>query len=128
LESRFASRLPVAAVVRAEIFLRADGARTGRGPEWVPAFPADNLWNQSVSNASVDPNSDAIINFIGASLTMHPDFGAGLYQGSTIGIPYVVVSGSPFVKVRFTAYGDESDPGPMPIPKTAPIEGYPKSR
>ncbi len=56
---------------------------------------------------------------------MHPDFGAGLYQGSTIGIPYVVVSGSPFVKVRFTAYGNESDPGPMPIPKTAPIEGYP---
>ena len=56
---------------------------------------------------------------------MHPDFGAGLYQGSTIGIPYVVVSGNKFVKVAFTAYGDESDPGPMPIPKTAPIEGYP---
>ena len=88
-------------------------------------FPADNLWNQSISSASVDPNSDAMINFIGGSTTVHPDFGAGLYQGSTIGIPYLVVSGSPFVKVRFNAYGDESDPGPMPIPKTAPIEGYP---
>jgi hypothetical protein len=27
--------------------------------------------------------------------------------------------------VVFTAYGDESDPGPMPIPVTAEIEGYP---
>jgi hypothetical protein len=30
------------------------------------------------------------------------------------------------VKVNFTAYGSESDPGPMPIPSNAPIEGYPK--
>jgi len=56
---------------------------------------------------------------------MHPDFGAGLYGGSTIGIPYIVVTGSPFVNINFTAYGDESDPGPMPIPSNAPIEGYP---
>lgn len=88
-------------------------------------FPADNLWNQNIVNASVDPNSNAIINFIGASTPLHPDFGAGLYQGSTMGIPYVIVSGSPFVNIHFTAYGSESDPGPMPIPHNAPIEGYP---
>ena len=88
-------------------------------------FPTDNAWNQSIANASVDPNSDAIINFIGATTPLHPDFGAGLYQGSTMGIPYLAVSGSPLVKVSFTAYGDESDHGPMPIPKNAPIEGYP---
>ncbi len=29
------------------------------------------------------------------------------------------------IPVNFTAYGDESDAGPMPIPLTAPIEGYP---
>jgi len=29
------------------------------------------------------------------------------------------------VPVNFTAYGDESDPGPMPVPANAPIEGYP---
>ena len=89
-------------------------------------FPADNAWNQDISSAPVDPNSSAIINFIGASTPLHPDFGAGLYSGQTIGIPYIVVSGSPFVKVRYTAYGSESDPGPMPVPKNAPIEGYPK--
>jgi len=89
-------------------------------------FPADNAWNQDISSAPVDPNSSAIINFIGASAPLHPDFGAGLYGGQTIGIPYIVVSGSPFVNVKYTAYGNESDPGPMPVPKNAPIEGYPK--
>jgi hypothetical protein len=103
------------------------GMSLGRGASlngFIP-FPADNAWNQDISNASVDPNSDALINFIGASTPMHPDFGAGLYAGSTIGIPYVVVSGSPFVNIHFTAYGSESDPGPMPVPHNAPIEGYP---
>ncbi len=88
-------------------------------------FPADSLWNQDISSAPVDPNSDNYINFIGSTVPLHPDFGAGLYAGQTIGIPYVVVSGSPFVNINYTAYGDESDPGPMPVPKNAPIEGYP---
>jgi hypothetical protein len=99
----------------------------GRGASlngFIP-FPSDNAWNQNIFNAAVDPNSDAIINFIGASTPVHPDFGAGLYQGSTIGIPYVVVSESRFVNIHFTAYGSESDPGPMPVPHNAPIEGYP---
>ena len=88
-------------------------------------FPADNAWNQDVSTAPVDPNSANYINFIGTTTPLHPDFGAGLYANQTIGIPYIVVSGSPFVNIKFTAYGDESDPGPMPVPKNAPIEGYP---
>jgi hypothetical protein len=89
-------------------------------------LPSDNAWNQDISSAPVDPNSDNYINFIGASTPLHPDFGAGLYAGQTIGIPYIVVSGSPFVTINYTAYGDESDPGPMPVPANAPIEGYPK--
>jgi hypothetical protein len=89
-------------------------------------FPADNAWNQDVSNAAVDPNSDAITNFIGPSIGLHPDFGSGLYAGSSMGIPYSVVNSSQSpVNINFTAYGDESDPGPMPIPATAQIEGFP---
>jgi hypothetical protein len=89
-------------------------------------FPADNSWNQDISGAEVDPNSAKYINFIGSSTPLHPDFGAGLYAGSTMGIPYLVVSGGgTFEKINYTAYGSESDPGPMPIPKNAPIEGYP---
>ncbi|MGC1581485.1 MAG: IPT/TIG domain-containing protein [Candidatus Acidiferrales bacterium] len=89
-------------------------------------FPADNAWNTNISGAQVDANSNAIINFIGPSIVLHPDFGSGEYNGSSIGIPYVVVgSGQAFVPIDFTAYGDESDPGPMPVPSDAPIEGYP---
>ncbi len=88
-------------------------------------FPADNLWNQDISTAAVDPNSANYISFIGSTTPLHPDFGAGLYAGQSIGIPYVTVSGSPFVNVTYTEYGSESDPGPMPIPSNAPIEGYP---
>jgi hypothetical protein len=103
------------------------GMSLGRGAGlngFIP-FPADNAWNQDISAAPVDPNSDNYINFIGASTPLHPDFGAGLYGGQTIGIPYIVVSAPPFVPIFYTAYGSESDPGPMPVHTNAPIEGYP---
>lgn len=89
-------------------------------------FPADSPWNTDISSAPGDPNSTAIINFIGSGIGVHPDFGAGQFSGSTIGIPYLVVGAQqPPVTINFTAYGSESDPGPMPAPVTAPIEGYP---
>jgi len=89
-------------------------------------FPSGNLWNQDISSAPVDANSSAIINFIGSGIGLHPDFGSGLYNGSSIGIPYLVVGSQQGpVPIVFTAYGDESDPGPMPIPVSALIEGYP---
>jgi hypothetical protein len=89
-------------------------------------FGSDNLWNQDISGSPVDANSGAIINFIGSGTGMHADFGSGLYQGSIIGIPYSVVSETQApVNVSFTAYGSESDPGPMPIPGNAQIEGGP---
>ena len=89
-------------------------------------FPANNAWNQDISSAAVDPNSASYINFIGTTVPIHPDFGSGEYQGSFIGIPYSVVDSSQQpVTITFNAYGDESDPGPMPIPANANIEGYP---
>jgi hypothetical protein len=101
---------------------------TGQGASlngYVP-FTSQNLWNKDISASPVDPNSASIINFIGASDAVHPDFGSGEYAGSSIGIPYTVVGSSQaFVNITFNAYGDESDPGPMPIPATTPIEGYP---
>jgi hypothetical protein len=89
-------------------------------------FPANNAWNQDISASPVDPNSDSYINFIGTTAPLHPDFGSGQYQGSHIGIPYAVVDASQSpVNILFNAYGDESDPGPMPIPANANVEGYP---
>lgn len=90
-------------------------------------FPSDNAWNEDISNSPVDSNSDNLIASIGLNTNLHPDFGT-VWNGAPNGIPYVVVSGSqPKVPLNWTAYGDESDPGPYPIPPDAPIEGGPNS-
>lgn len=112
--------------------LAQDGTCSGMdlGPEanlngYIP-FPPDNAWNTDVSTMPVDPNSANIISFIGPTATLHPDFGAGLYAGSTIGIPYQVVDSTQAkIPVKIVAYKSESDPGPMPISPTALVEGYP---
>jgi S-layer homology domain len=91
-------------------------------------FPANNIWNKNIASLPKHPNSDAYMRSIGLSANVHADFGSGLWDGGPIGIPYVFVNGSqPFVQVHWTAYGDESDPGPYPVPTSAPIEGGPQS-
>ena len=91
-------------------------------------FPNTSLWNTAISTAPVDPNSANIINFIGSTVTLHPDFGSGTFQRQSIGIPYQVVdtTSQAMVNVSLGLYASESDPGPMPIPSSALIEGYPK--
>lgn len=89
-------------------------------------FPSNSLWNTDISTASVDPNSANIINFIGSTVTLHPDFGSGTFHNHSIGIPYQVVAGTQTkVNVALGTFASESDPGPMPIPSNALIEGYP---
>ncbi len=62
-------------------------------------LPADNIWNTRVDTAPLDPSSATYVATIGASATMHADFGSGLWNGGPIGIPYVVVnSGQPGVE------------------------------
>jgi hypothetical protein len=88
-----------------------------------PVFPPDNPWNQDISSSAVDPNSDNLIASIGLNKPLHPDFGT-TYNGQPSGIPYIVVDGKQAkVPITFKAYGDESDPGPYPVPSDAPIEG-----
>ncbi len=90
-------------------------------------FPADNPWNTDISQYAVDPNSDALIRSIGLTTALHPDFGT-VYNGAPNGIPYTVVPGTQArVPVTFTEFGDQSDPGPYPIPPGAPIEGGPNA-
>ncbi len=111
--------------------LAQDGDMVQLGPNASLAgrrlLPDDNPWNQDISKESVDPNSDRLIASIGLNKPLHPDFGT-VYQGAPNGIPYIVVPGNqPKVPVEFR-YGDESDPGPYPIPPDAPIEGGPKNK
>jgi hypothetical protein len=86
-------------------------------------FPADNPWNRDISTLPVDTNSAnylAAIAGLGGNQKLHADFGGG----GAYGIPYVTVPGTqPLVRVDFGLYGDESDPGPYPIPLAAPVEG-----
>ncbi len=87
-----------------------------------PSLPDQAVWNQDISRAPVAPNSGAIIAYIDShgGDHLHPDFGSP----RSYGFPYAVVgAGQPWLPVRYTAYGGESDPGPFPIPKTAPVEG-----
>lgn len=86
-------------------------------------FPKNNIWNTPIDNLPVDNNSSAYVQSIGPNTGLHPDFGAGMWNGAPLGIPYCLVPGNqPKVNVTFD-YPDESDPGPYPVPQNAPIEG-----
>jgi hypothetical protein len=85
-----------------------------------PIFPASNPFNQEIAHAPVDPNSAAYIASIGLTGHLHPDFGTN----PSYGIPYTVVGpNQPKVPIKFTEYGEESNPGPYPVPANAPVEG-----
>jgi hypothetical protein len=92
-------------------------------------FPADNAWNKDISLLPVDPTSSQILAAY-STAGIKADFGSGLWDGAPIGIPFTVVCGNqPKVPIVFRSnaydgnYGDESDPGPYPIPLNAAIEG-----
>jgi hypothetical protein len=85
-------------------------------------LPSDNPWNTDISKRPVSARSAAYIAEINGSggTMLHPDFGSN----RAYGIPYLVVKQhTARQRIAYTAYGDESDPGPFPIPPTAPIEG-----
>jgi hypothetical protein len=83
-----------------------------------PVFPRSNAWNRDVSRDPVDPRSAQYIAAIGPG-NLHPDFAARRF-----GIPFTTVPATQRrVPIRFTAFGDESDPGPYPVPRTARVEG-----
>ncbi len=95
-------------------------------------FPADNWWNVDISDAPVDPQSDAIIDWISgrtaqnptATRRLHPDFGPPPY-----GIPYVGVGETQApVPVDFSPYGGESDHGAPGRPFGYPIPDLARTR
>ncbi len=91
-----------------------------------PSLPNEAAWNQDISRAPVAPGSAATIAYIGAhgGIALHPDFGSP----RAYGFPYSVVGNRQRdLPIHYTAYGDESDPGPFPIPPAAPVEGGSRS-
>ncbi len=87
-----------------------------------PSLATEAAWNQDISKAPRDPRSAAYIRYIDShgGTFLHPDFGSP----RAYGFPYSVVgAGERKLPVHYTAYGDESDPGPFPVPAGAPVEG-----
>jgi hypothetical protein len=84
-----------------------------------PLFPADNPWRKDISHATLARYSTAWVRSVGTAVHLHPDFGSD----PSYGIPYQTVpADQPKVPIVFTAYGDESDQGPYPVPLTAKVE------
>jgi hypothetical protein len=90
------------------------------------SLPHQDAWNQDISRAPIAASSARVISRInrnGGDM-LHPDFGSP----RPYGFPYAVVAaGHEELPIRYTAYGDESDRGPFPIPLDAPVEGGPRS-
>jgi hypothetical protein len=83
-------------------------------------LPAENVLNEDVSHVPASPYSARYIASIGAGVHLHPDFGTD----PAYGIPYTIVGAAqPKVPITFSEYGEESDPGPYPVPPNAPVEG-----
>jgi hypothetical protein len=110
----------------------APGLVTGTGPWYehppaganvCPVFPADNWWNQDISNAPVDPMSDTYLESIGSTKWIGAGFGVDLH-----GFPVGYIDDSvPKVPVEFT-YVQISDPGPYPMPANPPIQPFAHDR
>ena len=88
------------------------------------AFSTDSEWNMRVDFTPLDRHSGKIIKAISPGVGLHADFGSGKWEGNDIGIPYLVVGEDEELTDFFcNLWPDESDEGPFPIPKDAPIEG-----
>ena len=79
-------------------------------------FPPDNPWNEDISKRPVDRNSKNLITSVGAEKSLAYNLDMGFI---------LVPPNQKKVAVSVTAYPDESDPGPFPVPDNAPIEGWP---
>ncbi len=79
-------------------------------------FPPDNPWNIPVDEWPLHPNSKGMIAAIGGNkpLRYNPDMSFVL-----------VPPDQKMVDVKLSAYSEESDKGPYPVPENATIEGWP---
>ena len=120
----------IGALAAVAIMASVGDAATGAPPTigGCPVFPATSPWNERVDQLPVVKDSATLVRSIGLDSPVHADFGSGLWDGSRIGIPYVVVSGAKTPRSRPSFdYADESDKGPYPIPANVPIEGQPNA-
>jgi hypothetical protein len=79
-------------------------------------FPADNAWNEDISQRPVHPNSKNIIASAGAEKPLL----------CNLDMSFIIIpSDQKKVPVKVVQYPGESDLGPYPLPDNAPIEDWP---
>jgi protocatechuate 3,4-dioxygenase beta subunit len=90
-------------------------------------FPLNYPWNQNIANAPLAANSAAIINQIGTSIHLTPNWYADDPTSSSplYGMPFNIVHGNTTAKISVIIdnYPGESDLVPVPIPQNAVLEG-----
>jgi len=86
-------------------------------------FPKNNIWNTVISDAPIHKNSQKWLSSIKNKSNLHPDFGAGEYKGSPVGIPINYSNKDTKKHKVLFRNQQESDTGFYPIPKFVNIEG-----
>jgi hypothetical protein len=110
---RGAARSGIARIVHPVMFNTPDADRI---LSTLQVFPADNPWNQDISNRPLLPNSNAMIATVGLDKPL----------AYNLDMAFILVPpNQKRVAVKITAYPGESDPGPYPVPDDAPIENWP---
>jgi hypothetical protein len=89
-----------------------------------PMFPADNVWNTSIRQLPVSPDSARWLAAMDAASTnLHPDYGPSGDPKRPYGIPWSIVPAhTVFTRLTFQ-YASESNKGPYPLTAATPIEG-----
>ncbi len=84
--------------------------------EQLEVFPADNPWNEDISQRPPHPDSAAIVAGIGGDKKF----------AYNLDMAFILVPpDQPKVPFKILEYPEESDPGPYPLPDNAPIENWP---
>jgi len=93
--ARMFSRLALFVAFLLVVFpVLAQPVQGGAVPVSLPLFPQNNWWNIDISNAPIDPNSEAYKTYIGLTRGLHPDFGGDAAEPTYIyGFPFLVVDG-----------------------------------
>lgn len=85
-------------------------------------FPSDNAFNRRVDSLAVRSQSSAVITKTSSLGANHMQF--DVFSNPAYGMyPISVPASQPLVPISYDQYGSQSDPGPFPIPLTAPQEG-----
>ncbi|HEY7426382.1 MAG TPA: hypothetical protein VH682_19270 [Gemmataceae bacterium] len=87
-------------------------------------FPANNSWNEDISQRPLHPHSKDLIASVGANkkLAYNLDMGFIIVPPDQKKVPVKIAAN------QGEAYGGESDKGPFPVPDNAPIEDWPLNK